>query len=226
MAWDQLEQQGRGLAVSVLTLVAIWMYPSALALAESSGVNPEDRRIHQSAWIVVFAWPIASASLLLHRRDRAKFAESRFLVRLVFTAGLIAMLVHLAVAFHLGHGWSHAHAFDRTEQSSGFGPGIFVSYFFVLLWIVEAVWMWLAFDCYLDRSPWVNRLIAGFMWFVLFNASVVYGSGPIRWLGAIFLTAPWLVVYAMRIKEPPSWMVHQPPEDRVPPPAEAPGHTP
>jgi hypothetical protein len=226
MAWEQLEQQGRGLAVSVLTLVAVWMYPSALALAEASGVNPGDRRIHQSAWIVVFAWPIASASLLLHRANRARYADSRFLVRLVYTAGLVAMLVHLAVAFHLGHGWSHADAFDRTERTSGFGPGIFVSYFFVLLWFVDAMWMWLAFDRYLNRSPWVNRSITGFMWFVLFNASVVYGSGPIRGLGALFLTAPWLVVYAMKIKEPPSWMVLPPPADRAPPLDEAPGRTP
>lgn len=225
MALEQLEQQGRRLAVSMLTLVAIWMYPSALALAEPCGVNPDDRRIHQSAWIVVFAWPIASASLLLHRRNRAKFAESRFLVRLVYTAGLIALLVHLAVAFHLGHGWSHANAFDRTEQTSGFGPGIFVNYFFVLLWIVDAVWMWLAFDCYLDRLRWVNRLINGFMWFVLFNASVVYGSGPIRWLGALFLTAPWIVAFVM-IKARPSSTEPRLPADRVPPPAEEPGRTP
>jgi hypothetical protein len=198
MALEELEQQGRGLAVSVLTLAAIGLYLDATWLLDPVGANPDDIRIRQSAWIVVFVWPIAAACLQLHHWNPARYVESRHWVRAVHTVGLLGMLLHLAVAYHLGHGWSHADAFDRTERVSGFGPGIFVSDFFVLVWAAEAVWMWMAFGSYLNRPRWLNRAVVGFMWFILFNSTVVYGSGFARLLGVAMLTLPWLAARIMK----------------------------
>lgn len=198
MALEQLEQRERGFAVVVLALAAICILLDTWSLLEPSAANPDDPRIRHSAWIVVFMWPIAAATIQLYRLNSARYAGSRRTVRVLYSVGLITMLLHVAVAFHLGHGWSHADAFDRTERTSGFGPGLFVNYAFVLLWLVQVLWMWVAFDCYLNLRTWPNRLILGFMWFVLFNASVVYGTGFVRWLGLVCLTVPWLVVAPAR----------------------------
>ena len=186
------------MAVGVLTLAGLWLYLDLNWLLEASAMNPDDPRIRESAWIVIFMWPIAAACLQLHRWNPARYVESRTWVRVLYTASLVMMLLHLAVAYHLGHGWSHSDAFERTERVSGFGPGIFVSYFFVLVWIAEAAWMWIAFDRYLNRSKWLNRAIVGFMWFILFNSSVVYADGFARLLGCVMLTLPWGVVRLMK----------------------------
>src|SRR5262245_25315264 len=43
--------------------------------------------------------------------------------RWCWTWACIAFLVHLALAFHYFHGWSHRHAFEHTREVSGFGEG-------------------------------------------------------------------------------------------------------
>lgn len=225
MAGDQLEQQRRVARIGMPLILAFWFLTYGRVLFEPMAANPDDPRIRESAWAVILLWPITTMCLVLHRMNPAKFAIARTGVRILYSLGLATMLLHLAVAFHLGHAWSHADAFDRTERIGGYGEGIFVSYGFAMLWIVEAVWMWIAFDCYLNRRAWWNRLIIGFMWFVLFNAAVVYGHGIARWGGLLFLTAPWLVVL-IEARARPSSMEHRPPGDRVPPPAGEPGRTP
>ena len=47
-------------------------------------------------------------------------------------AWLAELCVHVAVAFHLGHGWSHAAALNTPATVGGYGDGIFVNYAFVL----------------------------------------------------------------------------------------------
>lgn len=225
MAGGELQQQGRRVVIGGITLTAIWLYSFGQYLFEPMAANPDDPRIRESALMVLIAWPVSAAALLLQRWKPSEQSDRRFWIRAFYSLGLASMLIHLAMAFHLGHAWSHAHAFDRTERVSGFGPGIFVSYFFTLLWIVEAVWMWVAFDRYLNRPAWLNWLVVGFMWFVLLNASVIYGTGFVRGLGAMLLTIPWLMVLFM-VRAHPSSMESRSPADRVRPPAEEPGHTP
>src|SRR5690242_15244811 len=64
--------------------------------------------------------------------------------RICWTLGCLAYLAHVAAAFHYVHGWSHEHAFAHTEEASGFGPGIFVSYVFTLVWALDVAswWLW------------------------------------------------------------------------------------
>jgi hypothetical protein len=92
--------------------------------------------------------------------------------------GAVACAAHVCVAFHLGHGWSHAAAWEHTREASGFGDGIFVNYALVVVWLADAV--------YPARGGARWWLVRGFVAFVMVNAAVVFGS----WLArAVFVSA-------------------------------------
>ncbi len=98
----------------------------------------------------------------------------------------VAYLVHLAMAFHFYHGWSHADAVEHVRQASGVGEGIYVSHLFTLLWTADVLWWRLRPRRYAARSPWFDWLLHAFMLFMWFNGTVVYETGPIRWAGLLF----------------------------------------
>lgn len=108
--------------------------------------------------------------------------------RWCWTIAMVAYWVHVIVAFEYYHHWSHNRAFHHVEQASGFGAGIFVSYFFTLLWTVEVLWWWIAVQSYAHRSAWIGILIHAFMLFIVFNGVVVFERGLTRWVGvAVFM---------------------------------------
>lgn len=100
--------------------------------------------------------------------------------RLNWTFGCALLLVHIAVAFHLGHGWSHAHAWEHTREVGGYGNGVFVNYAFAAAWYADAFWALAAFDSYRNRPRWLNWGVHGFLAFVVFNAAIVFGSWESR----------------------------------------------
>lgn len=114
-------------------------------------------------------WPVAFAN-----------AARASVARIPWAAGSVLLLLHIAVAFHLGHGWSHAAAWEHTKQVGGYGDGIFVNYLFALVWLADAVWACAAPDSYRARPRWLNGTVHGFLAFVVFNAAVVFGSSNAR----------------------------------------------
>src|SRR5213592_1485393 len=78
------------------------------------------------------------------------------LARLSWTLGLAAYAVHVVLAFHHFHGWSHAQAVEHVRAASGFGEGVYASHLFGLLWTVDVAWWWLAPASYAVRSGWVK----------------------------------------------------------------------
>jgi hypothetical protein len=141
--------------------------------------DPADLVTRQTARVAVLFWAVATGLLLLQSRDFARPA---------WTLGCTAYCVHVATAFDRVHGWSHAAAVDHVEAVSGFGPGLFVSYAFTALWIADATWWLVAAASYDARPTWVNRAIHAFMAFVVFNGTVVYETGFIRWAGVVVFT--------------------------------------
>ena len=53
------------------------------------------------------------------------------------------------------------------------------------LWTADVLFWWLRPARYATRSPWVDWTVHGFMAFIVFNATVVFGSGWVRWSCAI-----------------------------------------
>ena len=93
-------------------------------------------------------------------------------------------------AFQFYHGWSHASAFEETARQTqetvgwGVGEGLFVSYFFTVAWSADAIWWWLAdAENYASRPRALIIALHAFFFFIVFNATVVFESGGVRWLG-------------------------------------------
>lgn len=163
-----------------LISVAAWLLLLACEWQDLSGPAGHDLNhpaIRETACAAVIAWFLAAWL--------AVFRISSILACEVYVWGCAAFLLHLAMAFHLGHEWSHESAFEHVERESGFGPGIFVSYLFSIVWLADAMWCLLAFEAYRNRGEIWNAVIYGFMAFVIFNATVVYGHGIGRGLSAI-----------------------------------------
>jgi hypothetical protein len=172
-------------------MVASWSLLLAAVLAAPfwrHPDNPGDDLVRHTVRLALAYWAAALALLVgLAPGDwRADSGRGR-LARWCWTLAWLTYLVHLAMAFHFYHHWSHADAIEHTERVSGFGPGIYVSHFFTLVWSLDVVYWWLRPASYAARSPWIDRLLHGFMVFVVFNATVVYESGLIRWAGIVGL---------------------------------------
>jgi hypothetical protein len=117
------------------------------------------------------------------------------LARWCWTWALVTFLVHLMMAFHFYHHWSHADAFERTRRIAGAGEGIYASYLFTWLWLADVIVWWAWPERYASRPAWVDRGLHVFMLFIVFNSMIVFETGPIRWAGfALFavLGIAWL----------------------------------
>jgi hypothetical protein len=138
--------------------------------------DPADLVTRLTARVALMFWGMAAAALVLGRREFARAA---------WAVGGATFLVHVATAFDRVHGWSHTAAYRHVESVSGFGAGLFISYAFTMLWVVDAAWWWIDRSGYEARPAWLDRGVHGFLAFVVFNATVVYETGFVRWAGVI-----------------------------------------
>lgn len=168
-----------GMLVTV-AVAATWIYPRLIPLEEAS-----DWKVRHTARVAVAAWFVAMTGIL----------GQRSWARSLWTVAAGAYFIHVAVAFEYAHHWSHQKAFDHVQDISGFGPGILVSYGFTLLWLVDVLWWWLASTSYQRRPRPLTIAILAFMTFIVFNGTVVYETGLIRyvsllgfgWLGMLLM---------------------------------------
>jgi hypothetical protein len=155
-----------------------WLVPDA---------DRGDLVTRQTARVAVLFWWLAAAALLLRRRNFARAA---------WAVGAATFLVHVVTAFDEVHGWSHAAAYRHVETVSGFGAGIFVSYAFTVVWVADATWWLIDRVGYDSRPTWLDRLIHGFLAFVVLNGTVIYETGFIRWAGVICFSLLGLLLLA------------------------------
>ena len=114
-----------------------------------------------------------------------------------WTISFLLYATHVALAFHYYHNWSHADAIARTREMSGFGEGIYVSHAFTLVWGLDVLCWWFMPGRYARRSVWVDRLLHGFMLFIIINGAVIFAEGLVRWLsvlGLIVLLVWWCLL--------------------------------
>jgi hypothetical protein len=147
-------------------------------------------------------WTIRAATALyalalVARMRRPKSLDSG---RVLWTAGCLLYLVHVALAFHFFHSWSHSAAYAETARRTlemfgvASGRGIYWNYLFTAVWTFDAAWWWIAAASYRSRSPSIEYAIQGFLAFMFFNAVLVFGSPGMRWFGALLgvaLLAQW-----------------------------------
>jgi len=139
-------------------------------------------------WTVRVALALFVLALLLRLRAagrRSRLAQAR----LAWTAGCAAFLLHVVCAFEFYHHWSHAAAYAATARQTAavvgwnWGGGLYANYLFALLWAADVLWWWRGLESYEMRGPYIDWAVTGFLLFIAFNATVVFGQGPIRWFG-------------------------------------------
>ena len=142
-------------------------------------------------WLAIVGYAAGATSFALSR-GRNKWDAA---ARLAWIAACVSLLAHAACAFHFYHGWSHDSAYRDTARRTAevfgldWGGGLWVNYALLAAWVLDVVWWWRrGLDAY-RRRPW--PLVAawhGFLIFIVFNATVVFKTGPVRWLGlCVFL---------------------------------------
>lgn len=136
--------------------------------------------------------------------------ERRWIGQTAWTAGCLFYLAHVACAFHFYHGWSHTAAYRHTAEQTAavtgwnWGGGIYFNYVFTAVWALDAAGWWRRGDR--AMPGWLEAATQGFLWFMVFNATVVFGHGAIRWFGLAgcgLLIALWLRRAGQRAHECP-----------------------
>lgn len=129
-------------------------------------------------------------------------------IRLAWTTGCAALLGHFAAAFHFYHAWSHESAYvDTAHQTAevfavNWGGGLFINYAVAIFWIIDVAWWWFAGLGSYRRRPWLLTLIwHGFLIFIIFNATVIFKDGLVRWIGLVVclsLGLSWFLIHRQR----------------------------
>lgn len=167
------------LALMFVVTQLLFLGSAVWALSEPVGNDPAHPAIKRSALPVPLLW-WAGISLVFMTRNQYRERFTRVLCQSGWASGSVYCLLHIAVAFHLGHGWSHEAAWEHTKQAGGYGDGIYANYLFALVWFADAAWACVALDSYCQRPRWLNWAIHGFLAFIVFNAAVVFGSWSSR----------------------------------------------
>lgn len=138
-----------------------------------------------TAWLAFALWFTA---LVMPGRPPRSFRERS--AAMCWLAGSLVMLLHTALAFHVHHGWSHAAAVVDTARQTreltglNWGWGVWLNYLFAAVWLGDAGWRSAAPVSHAQRPHWLAFATHGFLAFIWINATVVFGSWPMRVAGA------------------------------------------
>ena len=121
--------------------------------------------------------------------------------RWLSAGGWVLFGAHVALAFQVHYGWSHATALGetavQTEAMTGVrtGSGLYMNYLFGLVWLAE-VWWWNRDETsYRSRPATVELSVRVFFLFMLVNGAVIFVDAPQRWVGLVLVV---MLLYAWR----------------------------
>jgi hypothetical protein len=190
---------------AAVVVAACMSGPVLIAGLVGLGGSERGLAVFVSAWWAVAFWTAGAAQWLWLPPDRWRAGDAWFeLARGTWALGLGLMIGHVFVTFQLVHCWSHTAAFEHTRRTAGVGEGIYVNYLFLLVWIADAVWLRLHPSGYARRPRWLGWSIHGFLAFIVFNSTVVYGTGGLRWGAAVWFALLGLYLVRRVIFERPA----------------------
>jgi hypothetical protein len=147
-------------------------------------------------WITLAGYGVGAALYWTARGRRQWEARARW----GWTVGCMALLVHVAFALHFYQAWQHDSVWRETARQTAevvglyWGGGVFFNYALMLGWVADTLWWWRGLDVYRQRSRVVTGVWHGFLLFMFFNATVVFKTGWLRWLG-LFLCAGLVLLW-------------------------------
>jgi hypothetical protein len=164
--------------------VVLWLFVAGACLAFAI-LDPKPDLQHASVvlsalYTVGFWFGVSTVMLRAGPREWSPRSRGFRLMRLGWTLTLAMLLLHIVFAFWRAHEWSHDAAVRHVEATAGFGWAIVVNYLFAAVWLADVVWWWANPDGYANRPPWAGYAVHGFLAFVVFNATVVFGSAELR----------------------------------------------
>ena len=98
--------------------------------------------------------------------------------------GVVTLGLHIVLSLDAVGG--HAAAVEHTRRTAGVGWGVWVNYLFAAVWLADTLWLTAATHSYARRPRWVGYTVHGFLAFVMFNATVVYGQPATRLAGCVW----------------------------------------
>jgi hypothetical protein len=159
-------------------------------LVQAESMSQGELLTRLTIWMALCAYAVGAGALLLARQRSQWLACARW----AWTCACVFLIVHIGFAFRYYHGWSHAAAYRDTARQTAemtginWGGGIFLNYFLAVAWLADVFHWWLAPKRHEQRSSRLTAVWHGFVFFMVFNGTVVFGTGPVRWFG-IFITA-------------------------------------
>jgi hypothetical protein len=139
--------------------------------------------IAATIYLSLFSYLLAVVCWITKRRGRR--------YRALWTAGCVLLCAHTMFAFHFHHEWSHTHAVavtaEQTEAVLGvrFGNGIWFSYLLMVVWLIDVLHLWRRMDRESAFWSYFSIAVHAYAFFILFNGTVVFEDGAMRWAGVI-----------------------------------------
>jgi hypothetical protein len=146
-------------------------------------------------WAAVLLYARGAVAAVCARRAGQRFTRGRG----AWTLGCVLFVGHVACAFGFYHHWSHALAYTetarQTEAMTGFrsGSGLYMNYAFGLGWLAMMVWWWITPRQFIHQPRWLAGSWHGFAAFMIFNGTIVFGKGAVRWFGAVLFAGAALL---------------------------------
>ena len=109
----------------------------------------------------------------------------------LWTAGCVLLWAHSFCAFHFYHNWSHAAALEDTARQTEaildwrFGEGIWFSYALLVVWLIDVILISSPVDFAERRRNYFSSAVHAYAFFILFNGTVVFEEGVVRWAGIV-----------------------------------------
>ena len=133
-------------------------------------------------WLAFLCYSIVVAQML------AKQWTGR--IGWVWVGGVLFFWLHVVLAFLAYYEGSLAVAYEATRRQTAetigwnSGAGLYVNFLFGVVWTWDATVLgWCGFAAYRARSRAAQLSVHGFLALMFFNGTVVFGDGPVRWLG-------------------------------------------
>jgi hypothetical protein len=111
--------------------------------------------------------------------------------RTFWTAGALLALIHSVAALLVFYGGSHEIArIETTRQTAAltgvaFSGGIYFNYLFLVVWLGDAAWWWVAPASYRSRPRALALAVRAFLFFIIVNGAVVFADGLARLVGVL-----------------------------------------
>lgn len=116
------------------------------------------------------------------------------MLRWLWTLGCAFFVVHVVLAFHLTHHWSHQAAWEATARQGGYGDGIYLNYLVLGVWLGDVLWWWTLPSSYQWRSGWISYPLQGFLFFMWFNAAVIFARDGMMIVGMVMFVVLGVVI--------------------------------